>query len=332
MSTMKSECDGNFSESLFGSYSFVHDHKSCKGNSSSLDYLIPDAKWWLNHRHGLKTGLESQLVDEYFACTKNDSSISSDVFSEVILSSSDSCDYGLTEQPVKSCSESDTHWVGLDKIRPWWHAVDKDDIASSHDNGSLSVEKVLDGCEICFGQSEERMEDEEKAKAYESDGRRGLTECMLPESCKTFGSQEDSPHASEPDSPSTGLTRAQLLQALCHSQTRAREAEKSAQEACDEKEKIVNIFFQQASCLFAYRQWLRLLQLESLCLHLGRRPADPIKGTVSLMKKGTRAPRTKRAKAGCCVSKRAIAFTVGFALAGAGLLVGWTVGWLLPAL
>ncbi|KAL3815142.1 hypothetical protein ACJIZ3_016410 [Penstemon smallii] len=59
-------------------------------------------------------------------------------------------------------------------------------------------------------------------------------------------------------------SKAKLLEALRHSQTRAREAEKAAKQAYSEKEHVVKLVFRQASQLFAYKQWLRLLQLENI--------------------------------------------------------------------
>ncbi|KAK7292822.1 hypothetical protein RJT34_15676 [Clitoria ternatea] len=50
------------------------------------------------------------------------------------------------------------------------------------------------------------------------------------------------------------LSKAQLTEALCHSQTRAREAEEVAKQAYAEKEHIIGLFFIQASQLFAYKQ------------------------------------------------------------------------------
>ncbi|RRT78016.1 hypothetical protein B296_00020203, partial [Ensete ventricosum] len=63
---------------------------------------------------------------------------------------------------------------------------------------------------------------------------------------------------------------AQLLKALRHSQTRARKAEMAAQKTYDEKEHMVKLFFRQASHLLAYKQWLRMLQLENLRLNCSR--------------------------------------------------------------
>ncbi|KAL0426141.1 UNVERIFIED_CONTAM: hypothetical protein Sradi_1148900 [Sesamum radiatum] len=62
-------------------------------------------------------------------------------------------------------------------------------------------------------------------------------------------------------------TKVQLMEALRHSQTRAREAETAAIQACAEKEHVVKLVFKQAYQLFAYRQWLQLLQLEDMYLH-----------------------------------------------------------------
>lgn len=144
------------------------------------------------------------------------------------------------------------------------------------------------------------------------------------------------------EEPSRDLSRAQLLEALCHSQTQAREAEKLAQEACDEKDHVINLFFQQASRLFAYRQWLRMLQLETLCLHLRSKDelssiAPPVlspwvgsKG-MKIRKNRNRAAKRQTGKQRCHLRKYAFAFALGLSLAGAGLLVGWTIGWLFPA-
>ncbi|KAL5989423.1 hypothetical protein ACLOJK_010314 [Asimina triloba] len=140
----------------------------------------------------------------------------------------------------------------------------------------------------------------------------------------------DSRHTSESE-PS----KAQLLEALCHSQTRAREAEKAAQKAYSEKEHVVKLLFKQASHLFAYKQWLHLLQLETLILQLKtdhQRLTDffptlpwmPLKARQ--LRKGV--PQvTRRNKSG--IGRYAVALAVGLGLAGAGLLLGWTMGWIL---
>lgn len=138
-------------------------------------------------------------------------------------------------------------------------------------------------------------------------------------------------------------SRAELLEALRHSQTRAREAEIAAKKAYEEKEHILKLLFRQASHLFAYKQWLNILQLESLCLQLKIKdhqistifpilPWMPLRGRPSSRNKSNKQAKGagKRAKK-CGICRYAVVFAVGLGLAGAGLLLGWTLGWLFPS-
>ncbi|XP_050371250.1 uncharacterized protein LOC126789166 [Argentina anserina] len=59
----------------------------------------------------------------------------------------------------------------------------------------------------------------------------------------------------------------ELLKALRLSQTRAREAEKKAEKLAREKECLSNDLLAEAKELFAYRQWVRLLELKVSELH-----------------------------------------------------------------
>ncbi|CAK7348698.1 unnamed protein product [Dovyalis caffra] len=138
--------------------------------------------------------------------------------------------------------------------------------------------------------------------------------------------------------------KAQLLEALRHSQTRAREAEKVAKQACAEKEHIVKLFFKQASQLFAYKQWFQLLQLETLYYQMKNSdqpmsnlfpvvlPWIPHKGRKlrKSWQKSSKGKRGKRCRPKHDIGKYAVAFALGLSLVGAGLLLGWTVGWMLP--
>ncbi|CAN6217429.1 unnamed protein product [Urochloa humidicola] len=136
--------------------------------------------------------------------------------------------------------------------------------------------------------------------------------------------------------------RAKLLDALRHSQTRAREAEIAAKKAYDEKEHVIKLLFRQASHLFACKQWLKMLQLENICLQLRLKehqiatmfpefPWMTVKEKVApgqehkdeARKRGRKPNR----KGGL---HNAVAFAVGVGIVGAGLLLGWTLGWLLP--
>lgn len=138
--------------------------------------------------------------------------------------------------------------------------------------------------------------------------------------------------------------KAQLLEALRHSQTRAREAEKAAKQACAEKEHVIKLFFRQASQLFAYKQWFQMLQLETI-YHQMKNSEQPMSTIFPVVlpwmpqkgrklrknwQKSTKGKRGKRGRARPDVSKYAVAFALGLSLVGAGLLLGWTVGWMLP--
>ncbi|KAJ1289432.1 hypothetical protein BS78_02G163500 [Paspalum vaginatum] len=138
--------------------------------------------------------------------------------------------------------------------------------------------------------------------------------------------------------------RAKLLDALRHSQTRAREAEIAAKKAYDEKDHVIKLLFRQASHLFACKQWLKILQLENICLQLRfkehqiatmfpelpwmmvkekEKVAPGQEHNDGARKKGRRPNR----KGGL---RDTVAFAVGVGIVGAGLLLGWTLGWLLP--
>ncbi|XP_052170448.1 uncharacterized protein LOC127786816 [Diospyros lotus] len=146
--------------------------------------------------------------------------------------------------------------------------------------------------------------------------------------------------------PQTDPCKAQLLEALRHSQTRAREAEQAAKQAYAEKEDIIKLVFRQASHLFAYKQWFQLLQLENLYLQI-KNHNQSISTLFPLvlpwmpqetrkLQKSWRTPakgeRGKRGRGKCNISKLAVAVALGLSLVGAGLLLGWTVAWMLPTL
>ncbi|KVE13555.1 hypothetical protein Ccrd_024056 [Cynara cardunculus var. scolymus] len=137
--------------------------------------------------------------------------------------------------------------------------------------------------------------------------------------------------------PSSELSKAQLLEALCHSQTRARQAEEAAKKAYNEKEHMITHFLKQASQLFAYKQWFHILQMEtslrnSKCQPIYTRFPDfvpwiPIKGKQQ--KKGQHKPaKTEPSSPRYKIGKSFGSILLGLTLAGAGLLLGWTLGWL----
>ncbi|CAI8607691.1 unnamed protein product [Vicia faba] len=141
-------------------------------------------------------------------------------------------------------------------------------------------------------------------------------------------------HESDTDEPFEGdQSKAQLMEALRYSQTRAREAEELAKQAYAEKEHIIALFFVQASHLFAYKQWCRLLHLEGLNnKHTSVSTLDALR-KKPFMRKGMIVD-DKDGKLGKLKNDVSttydVAFALGLSLVGAGLLLGWTVGWMLP--
>ncbi|KAF8412100.1 hypothetical protein HHK36_000055 [Tetracentron sinense] len=285
----------------------------------------------------------------------------------------------IYEQPNKHCFDMDSPWMGGQKTGPWWRTVDKDELASLVAQKSLEhiencdlphpqtihVRKGPFSCLDCFDHDEIYSSLDRK----ENTGPSNLTANAQgsPTSgsmdCKQLASGEvgDSLFVSEkPLSSNNGYStigkdtlesrrttesdpsKSQLLEALCHSQTRAREAEKAAQKAYIEKEHIIKLFFRQASHLFAYKQWFQLLQLENLCLQLKNKdqpistlfpvllPWMPYKGR-QLGKSKRKSAKGKQGPPRYDISKYAVAFAVGLSIASAGLLLGWTMGWLLPS-
>ncbi|KAM0000662.1 hypothetical protein Hdeb2414_s0418g00889401 [Helianthus debilis subsp. tardiflorus] len=130
-------------------------------------------------------------------------------------------------------------------------------------------------------------------------------------------------------------SKRKLLEALCHSQTRAREAEKAAKQAYEEREHVVRLIFKQASQLFAYKQWVYLLQLENLYNQIKANKIAPVLPAYPwrVQRRKTRRnipakKRTQEKRGNCDLGVYAVAFAVGLGLVGAGLLLGWTVGWM----
>ncbi|KAG1367670.1 putative aminoacrylate hydrolase RutD [Cocos nucifera] len=149
--------------------------------------------------------------------------------------------------------------------------------------------------------------------------------------------ESDSPEGKQ--IPEGDPSRAQLLEALRHSQTRARKAEMAAQKAYNEKNHIIKLLFRQASHLFAYKQWIHMLQLESLCLQLKIKdhpistlfpvlPWMPLKGTPSSKDRNTR--RKGRNQATCNICKYVVVFAFGLGLAGAGAMIACKLAAIAP--
>ncbi|KAF8380009.1 hypothetical protein HHK36_027478 [Tetracentron sinense] len=284
----------------------------------------------------------------------------------------------MSKQPDKLCFDFESPWMGGQKTEPWWRTADKDELASLVAQKSL---EHIENCDLprpqtkhvrrgpfpslgyfnhdgIFSSSLDQKEytglsnPTDYARGSPTSGGMGGKQWASDEvGDSVFGSDKPFSNNSystiDKDMTETrhitesNPSKAQLLEALRHSQTRAREAEKAAQQAYTEKEHIIKLFFRQASHLFAYKQWFRLLQLETLCLQLKNKdqpistlfpvvlPWMPCKGR-QMRKSRRKGSKGKRAPSKYDISKYAVAFAVGLSLAGAGLLLGWTMGWLLP--
>ncbi|KAI5422047.1 uncharacterized protein LOC127076091 isoform X2 [Lathyrus oleraceus] len=226
--------------------------------------------------------------------------------------------------------------------QPWWKTTDIDELAY------LVSQKLLNHVENCdlpppprkiYLEAKENLDSGLIHREMEPSSNRGNFYISFDKS-----SSYDAIHESDTDENFEGdQSKAQLMEALCYSQTRAREAEELAKQAFAEKEHIVALFFIQASHLFAYKQWCRLLHLEGLNTQiknshtsvstLDALPSMSIVGKKPLMRKG-KIVDDKHEKLGKLKNDVSttydVAFALGLSLVGAGLLLGWTVGWMLP--
>lgn len=263
------------------------------------------------------------------------------------------------------------HWMELDtkthEELPWWRMTHKDDLASfvaqrSHDfmencdlpqphNTSFSRSPRLINKDEIFTSSSFGLSNPHKHQSQDSATiHHAITQNAGPgpvSPSSTTEEEEESGDSTIVHEGEMDPSKRKLLEALCHSQTRAREAEKAAKQAYEEKEHVVKLIFKQASQLFAYKQWLYLLQLENLYNQIksnNKKIAPIFPGAYSPWhlpprKKAPtpaakrRTPRGgKRGIPGCklhdIIGDYAVAFAVGLGLVGAGLLLGWTIGWM----
>ncbi|CAM6104321.1 unnamed protein product [Calypogeia fissa] len=155
-----------------------------------------------------------------------------------------------------------------------------------------------------------------------------------------------------------------FAEALCHSQTRAREAEKKVQQAFEEKERMMHLFFKEAYLAFTYRQWVTSLQSENMWLRMTpqHQPVTSLEHSVfnpfsalerlsskhwnffgHSCKVGYHREQSDQNLLAMWHEKALVylgdpneimigctlAFALGLSLAGAGLVLGWSMGWIL---
>ncbi|KAL1220710.1 hypothetical protein V5N11_035512 [Cardamine amara subsp. amara] len=291
---------GNTQKNSFSSGSF--------GDSSDFSC---DTKWWLK---GSTTGTDEEITNSFFENTKCKKL---QEFVDLIGIREEEEDYSFISKNANAST-------------PWWRsATDKDELALLV--ASKSVDHSIQNCDLPPPQKLHK-------RIHCTSGEKGFrTEVKSPwkqgvwsdrfERSLSYNSSTESKNTSQMSSPrSDDLSKAQLLEALRHSQTRAREAEKAAREACAEKDRLITILLRQASQMLAYKQWLKLLEMEALYMQMKEEEEEEeeqIKG-INLKKRKQRGKKKKM----CEIGRYMMAFALGFSLIGAGLFLGWTVGWL----
>ncbi|KAL2339601.1 hypothetical protein Fmac_007541 [Flemingia macrophylla] len=308
--------------------------------------------------------IEASLnTDLHFTCKKKDQE--EFCFLDSHFMDCDISSFLVSEQGKMPSSDLELHLMGAEKSDPWWRTAGRDELASSVAQKSL---EHIENCDLPQPLTKHVRQKPPYTKGFNHDktppsslnhktetGSSNADGYTTGISTSDYSFQDSNKHSSSSQSTDSSSSNkscqinsensssmSELLKALCHSQTRAREAEKAAQQAFSEKEHILSLFFRQASQLFAYKQWLHMLQLENLCLQLRNKnqslinlfpaslPWAPYRGM--LLKKSHRSGKRKNSNRRCGITKCVVAFAVGLGLAGAGLLLGWTMGWMFPPL
>ncbi|CAN4111429.1 unnamed protein product [Withania somnifera] len=270
-------------------------------------------------------------------------------------------DLAVGKQVDELSFDTEYPWIGVDKTEPWWRTADREELA-------LLVAKrsddFMENCDLPQAQNNLVKRDHDVdvgSKIYASSmglkagsmrqHNTNIRKCgdlsfehpsqfdaqgnLQLHTCKSSSGQKLVP---EMNTSGDDESKAQLLNALRHSQTRAREAENTAKQAFAEKEHVVQLVFRQASQLFAYKQWFQLLQLENFYFQIKNNKKQPIsvilpvmpQKTRRLRKKSARVKQAKRARPKYDLSRYTVVFALGLGLVGAGFLLGWSVGWMLP--
>ncbi|BAT98110.1 hypothetical protein LR48_Vigan181s002500 [Vigna angularis] len=262
----------------------------------------------------------------------------------------DSVSCSVSKKTNDFSMDSEYSLIGVEKAQPWWQTRDRDELACFVSHKSLDH---IENCDLppprkyLSGQPGNDTTDIKIRTSFDSEAfsnfnvqAKGSVESGLMQRRLGPSTIKGNLH-SDFDIYSSYLTeqifeedpsKVQLMEALCHSQTRARKAEEIAKQACAEKRHIIALFFMQASQLFAYKQWFQVLQLESLKNQLENKdqPTTIFQG----IKLGKRKQKIGNAKQEILekpnITTYAVAFALGLSLVGAGLLLGWTVGCMLP--
>ncbi|CAD6265532.1 unnamed protein product [Miscanthus lutarioriparius] len=325
----------------------------CQAVDTSTEKIgdVLDPPWMVSSaftKYSLETGLEEmKTVGSYSQVSKCIETLSTCLYKDNESPDFECIDRAPLKNPDKANFDMDAPWKG-EKTRPWWQIADEDQLAS------LVAERATQHIENCDlprpTQTCDHIEcsystgsTDEVVLLYgngvwEKHWRNdtySVAQYFSSSSTTTLESKQTLRNASERD---------KILEALRHSQTRAREADMAAKKAHNEKDDVIKLLFRQASHLFACNQWLKIMQLENIVLQLKHKEHQiaaiiPELQWLTLKEKPTQGQeqrdwtrrKGRRQKKGGGFFD-AILFAVGLGLAGAGFLLGWALGWLLPKL
>ncbi|XP_028767607.1 uncharacterized protein LOC114727723 isoform X2 [Neltuma alba] len=349
---------------------------SC-ATSKSVDAGPASAADESNQTNDMKKVLKNKMQDAYSKNSEEYSELS-DMMSKYETVEMDPVSCSVSKKTSDSCLGSDYSWIEGDRTEPWWRTTDRDELAFFVSQKSLNH---FENCDLpppqkkylrshpCVNANDHKTKTtsfdwEAKSRDF-SNLSVHAQECLNPNLMhgkQGPSAKEEILHSASNKSSSTTAiqdnimeeqqvpggdpSRAELMEALCHSQKRAREAEEAARQAYAEKEDLVKLFFKQASQIFAYKQWLQLLQLETLYFQVNKvNSKDQLISTLFPMALSSmsRKPRKRKQnfvtdsqemqdQAKPDITTYAVAFALGLSLVGAGILLGWTVGWMLPRL
>nr|GEX52056.1 RNA-directed DNA polymerase, eukaryota [Tanacetum cinerariifolium] len=211
--------------------------KSPGDGVKSYDFLA-DTKWWLHLQLTdsstfWEPSWETINIEEYANIRELEAAVSDD--SQKMPQ--------VSENPEKIFSEMDPRLTGINKTDPWWRTADSNAMTSfvsdEHINNSDPPRPQINISRERFVSDKGLASLEQVSKLTDSIARSPASTGMSgPQSPRGLDNPLSGTTSNEVDNLQE-LSKAQLLEALCHSQTRAREAEKAAQQAYNEKEHIL---------------------------------------------------------------------------------------------
>ncbi|WVZ93092.1 hypothetical protein U9M48_039103 [Paspalum notatum var. saurae] len=332
-------------------------------------------------KYSPKTGLEELITDgSYSQGSKYRETVSNCLCKDNESPDIECIDPPPLKNPENANFDMDAPWKGGQKKRPWWQIADESELASLvAERATQHIENcdLPRPTQTVHVNSTEPCTHKHICDYGEPSSPAGRVPHPVPNQCDhincsystgstdeldllngngvweqhgrndTYSVAQDfsSSSTTRPESKQSlqnASERDKILEALRHSQTRAREAEVAAKKAHNENDDVIKLLFRQASHLFACNQWLKILQLENIVLQIKHKEHQiaaimPELPWMTLREKPTQGREQKdwARKKGRRQKSRdgffdAILLAVGLGLTGAGFILGWTLGWLLP--